>query len=507
MSDEKRLWAQLQGIEVSIDELKTEYDRGRISIGRYLQIKEKYETHKAVLEQELDKSVRDQRTLTAAPPGHLQRILQLIARVVTYWRDSVRATLETMRGKVKLRGKLSDLITRPQDPRRSQFVPFPRYGNPYNPGPPVKKDDMFYGRESSVDEIIAELRGLHQDNIIVLYGQRRTGKTSLLYALRRRLTRDAVYLPVFFDAQGRSTPLSLFWGLAIAISDTCQTAGLDVAKPHQADFERDAYAQFENGFLHPLTSRLNGRRLMLMLDEFESLEESVRTLGDNIFPFFRHLMQHQEALSFIFCGSHQLHELTRDYWSIFFNAARPIHVSFLDEDSTRALITEPVEGHFSYDELALRRLWALTHGHPYFVQYLCYEMVNLINDERKKGYVTVQDVNETLERFIKLGNDHMVDYVWSKSSEAQRAALLALLDVRQPVGERVASRRRVAQRAAQVHPTEADDIGPALEQLIERELLWGDEHRIGFTMELVAEWLQTKRSWYDLTGQLTWPGI
>jgi hypothetical protein len=403
--------------------------------------------------------------------------------------------------------EFADVITL-QDPRRFQFVPFPRHSNPYNPGPPVKTDDMLYGRESLVGKIIDESRGLHQDNIIVLYGQRRTGKTSLLYALQRHLAGDAVYLPVFFDVQGCTTSLSLFWGLAMAIADACRGAGLDVIEPRKADFEADAQAQFEHGFLRPLADRLvhrEGRRLILMLDEFESLEEYVKTLGTGIFPFFRHLMQHQPGLSFIFCGSHQLHELTRDYWSIFFNAARPIHVSFLDEAPTRALITEPVAGHFSYDELALRRLWALTRGHAYFTQYLCYEMVKLMS-EREKGYATVQDVNDALDHFIKQGNDHL-DYVWQRSSEAEQAALLALLDVRQAVGERAATCDHVARRVTQVHPPATEDIGTALEQLAKQELLWEDTGRVGFTMELVAQWLKVKHSWHDLTGQFTWPGV
>ena len=44
------------------------------------------------------------------------------------------------------------------------------------------------------------LTGQHRDNVLVLYGQRRTGKTSVLYQMSRRL--DRRYLCVFVDLHG-----------------------------------------------------------------------------------------------------------------------------------------------------------------------------------------------------------------------------------------------------------------------------------------------------------------
>ena len=62
--------------------------------------------------------------------------------------------------------------------------------NPYIAGSPITGTEMFYGREDVFSFIKRNLTGLHRDTPIVLYGQRRTGKTSVLYQLHRHLDPD-----------------------------------------------------------------------------------------------------------------------------------------------------------------------------------------------------------------------------------------------------------------------------------------------------------------------------
>ena len=59
--------------------------------------------------------------------------------------------------------------------------------NPYIAGNPVTGQQMFFGREDVFSFVSGALTGQHRDNAIVLYGQRRTGKTSVLYQMGARL--------------------------------------------------------------------------------------------------------------------------------------------------------------------------------------------------------------------------------------------------------------------------------------------------------------------------------
>ena len=72
--------------------------------------------------------------------------------------------------------------------------------NPYIAGNPVGDSPAFVGRDDVVRDVLRVLRR-PQDNAIVLYGQRRIGKTSILQHLRVQLPEEGPYRPVYFDLQ------------------------------------------------------------------------------------------------------------------------------------------------------------------------------------------------------------------------------------------------------------------------------------------------------------------
>ena len=65
MSDRDKLKARLQVTESALDKIETEYNKGMIDMGRYLQLKTEYETRKVMLEQELNSISHTQQTLAA----------------------------------------------------------------------------------------------------------------------------------------------------------------------------------------------------------------------------------------------------------------------------------------------------------------------------------------------------------------------------------------------------------------------------------------------------------
>ncbi len=83
--------------------------------------------------------------------------------------------------------------------------------NPYIAGAPVVEKRMFFGRQDVYSWIEGSLSGKYVDHILVLHGQRRVGKTSVLKHLSDRLPDR--YIPIFIDLQGRvSTTLERFCG-------------------------------------------------------------------------------------------------------------------------------------------------------------------------------------------------------------------------------------------------------------------------------------------------------
>src|SRR5512139_2843773 len=72
--------------------------------------------------------------------------------------------------------------------------------NPYIAGKPVTVAEMFFGREDVFEFVRENLSGKHRDNIIILHGQRRTGKTSVLLQMNRNLDPNR-YLCIYVDLQ------------------------------------------------------------------------------------------------------------------------------------------------------------------------------------------------------------------------------------------------------------------------------------------------------------------
>ena len=306
---------------------------------------------------------------------------------------------------------------------------------PYVTGMPLKTDHLFVGREDVFAYIREHLFGAYQNNVIVLHGQRRTGKTSILYRLKQVLA--DTHICVLVDMQGKAArgALDFLYSLADDIAYELDDHDLAVELPPRSDFAESPEFVFRSRFLRGVCEMLpagsTGRlkHLLLMFDEFEELQKRVQDgkLEPEIFPFLRNLMQHEDCVDFVFAGTHKLEELGAEYWSILFNIASYKKITFLTPDDARRLIVEPVAPHLEYDPLAVERIIAVSGGHPYFTQVICHELVAYHN-ETQRSYLTASDVEDVLDRIVERGEAHF-KFIWAEATPPERAVLLALADL------------------------------------------------------------------------------
>jgi AAA+ ATPase superfamily predicted ATPase len=377
-----------------------------------------------------------------------------------------------------------------------EFVEIP---NPYATGRPLAPGSpVFFGRDDLFDFVRENLRGLGQENILVLVGQRRMGKTSLLRQLPDHLGEE--YLPVFLDGQVLGLEggvAGLLYDIALEIVEALASQGIDGEPPTLDDLAERPTHTFEKQFLPQVVQALDGRVLLLLFDEFEELEMRVRggELSPTFFTYLRHLMQHSRNLAFLFAGTHRLEDLTADYWSILFNMALYRRVGTLDAGAARRLIIEPVQGYgLVYDELAVDKMLRVTGGHPYFLQLLCYALVNLHNRERR-NYLTIEDVNRTLAEIVGLGEAHLA-FLWGESSPQEQAVLLALAQLLSTgeLGTQGTIAGLLDEFGLQVSRA---GIAEAISQMVRREILQRAEQRstgYEFTVDLMRLWVEESRS-------------
>lgn len=361
--------------------------------------------------------------------------------------------------------------------------------NPYIAGNPVTGEEMFFGRENVFAFVRQALTGQHRDNVIVLYGQRRTGKTSALYQMHRHL--DSRYLCIFVDLHGLAIS-----GVDGFLWDIANTIVRALRKEHQielpplkrAEFMQDGRAAFENEFLPQVWNAIGDRHILLMLDEAIRLQEQIDAgkLDKSVFEYLRHLMQHSDRLNFLFALGSGLEEMEQEY-AFLFSVGLYRKISFLTLEAATALITQPVKDYYKLEPSTVDRIFSVTSGHPYFTQMLCHSLFNRWLQLRRP-LLRSDDVNALLEEVVERGLA-VLKQVWDDSTPGEKAVLAGLSTA-------------MGKRSHPIGLTEVDRVwglldvvlpdnekAKAVRGLVARDVIIGED-KYHFAVELQRLWIQ-----------------
>ncbi len=356
---------------------------------------------------------------------------------------------------------------------------------------------MFFGRQDVFRFVKETLVGRYQDNAIVLFGGRRTGKTSVLYQMERHL--DPRYVPVFVDLQGISLEGlgEMLWGVARqAVRVLRQHKGIGLSIPSREDFRRDPEGCFRDGFLDHALQALGDGHLLLMLDEAARLHEQVQAgrLEPRVFDLLRSLIQYHPRFTFVFSMGSGLEEMRQDF-ALLFNLCQYKKISFLGREAAEALITEPVKEHYRVAPGAVARILDVTHGHPYYTQLVCNRL--FARWTRQGGdEVMPSDVEAVLGEAAEQGMASL-QYAWEEASDAAKVVLAALTDLMRGNNRPISIDHLRSGLSAQGIEVARRGIGRALQELVRREVLRLADGGYVFTVDLM-------RLWVDQYQRLEW---
>ena len=398
--------------------------------------------------------------------------------------------------------------------------------SPYIVGSPINREEMFYGRKNIIDRIQRQLTSSHRANVILLEGNRRTGKTSILTRLQA-----AEVLPGWIvvncslqGGEGHESKAGLptnevFRLMARDIGWAAHDAGLRVWLP---DLDPpDSKKRFKVAFVKALSTAFSGsrpfevfelyiqsvleaaspRRLLLMLDEFDKLQEGINAgiTSPQVPENIRYLLHTYPGLSAILTGSRRLKRLREEYWSALFGFGHRVPVSELPLADARLLVTQPVEGRLTYVPEARDRVVELGARHPFLIQSLCNRIFECaaFSDERT---VTVGAVNTAAQEMVK-DNEHFRT-LWDYAETERRRFVLALCQ--QLEGEpdpiTLGLLETKFEECGIVLPR-GDRLGDNLEFLRELELLELQETARGssymLAVPLMADWIRRNIDFED----------
>jgi ABC-type branched-subunit amino acid transport system substrate-binding protein len=368
-------------------------------------------------------------------------------------------------------------------------MPFPP--NPYITGVPIRDPNKFFGRKHEFSDINDSLQ--NNEQLILLYGQRRIGKSSVIEQIPKKLsTNEFVFISFDFnsldfnDEENLSTQkiLSL---IAIGIIENLETNKQVLS--HLAENIPTNIEIFSREFLPTVYQQLGNKKLVLLWDEFDVLSErdtELDTYSNNFCNYIIQLLQKDNKLFIIPIAGRHISKL--ESLSSFFGKSPNIEIKLLNKEDTQKLIIQPDENVLNYEEEAIEAIFQLSAGHPYFTQFICYAIHNLARNRHNPTNVLPQsinghDVESIVDQTIGLAEGGL-DWFWGGLTTEQQVIFTAAAEAQNiPIKENEPPQTPLM--LLKSHGIETEYLKKADEQL--REYGFLDNSRV--KVEFVRRWL------------------
>jgi hypothetical protein len=372
--------------------------------------------------------------------------------------------------------------------------------NPFRFGA-LARGDAFTDRDDEISELVADARN-GQD--VVIFAPRRFGKTSLVDRVQQRLVRDKVLVgqvnlmkaptkeklaeklaAVVHDdiggplARAKDFTARVFRGLRITptVNMDPQTGalGFSFAAGHQAE---DVDATLERLFeLIAEVAADRDRPALLVLDEFQEIIELDRDLP----KLLRSVFQEQSDVAHFYLGSkrHMMERIFNDEQEPFWRSAKQLEVGPIPVGPFAEFIARRFTAtNRRIDSRIVNRVLAVTSGHPYATQELCYF---LWEETPPRGTANQERLEAALARVLRSEHTHF-SLLWDRASANQKLVLQAL--AREP-GHPLSEEYRRRHGLRPVSSTQK-----AIEALARDEVLGRSRGRTWISEPFLAEWIR-----------------
>ncbi|MCF2151072.1 ATP-binding protein [Desmonostoc muscorum LEGE 12446] len=354
--------------------------------------------------------------------------------------------------------------------------------SPYIIGVPLTEEQKIFTGRNDIGARIEQLLLDRRRPPLLLYGQRRMGKTSLLNNIGKLLPNTII--PMFIDLQGAPSSASdhagFLYNLAREMEKSAKKQGLTLPSLAREVLKSDPFTYFYE-WLDKVEQALERNTALLALDEFEVLDNAIakgRFDEQDVLGMLRHLIQHRPRFKVLLAGSHTIEEYQR--WASYLINVQVVHISYLKEAEARQLIERPVKDFtLRYEPNAVERVLQLTRCHPFLVQLLCAEIIVLKNEQDPsiRRFATLADVEAAIPEALQSGGFFFAD-IQNNQVDATGQAILRFIAAQ---GEGAIVRREsLLQRSPDAEIT--------LKLLLQRELIEEVEDGYCFQVELIRRW-------------------
>ncbi len=290
--------------------------------------------------------------------------------------------------------------------------------NPYGPKPAV--GIRFYGREQEFHRIYELLQDKSQSATILLWGQKRIGKSSLLLSLNERFRGS--FLPVFIDVQSlqEASVTQFLYHIMHRTADVVNAQAIDVGPklvvPDLKKFRKDALARFD-AFMSCIQISVCSYPVVIILDEFQclfSLRED-QVSRDTLFGRLRSHAQHGQSVHLILSGGGLISQLTSQGGiAALFSSVNDERLGCLESVAATQLIRGGLTQVGVIEEDAIDYLLSMTAGHPFYLQLLCRKLYEYVQEHHVT--LTREYVATCVQEWVTRADASRFQHLWEASS-------------------------------------------------------------------------------------------
>ncbi|MBN1697542.1 MAG: PEGA domain-containing protein [Spirochaetales bacterium] len=378
--------------------------------------------------------------------------------------------------------------------------------NPYIVGNPIKTKEMFFGREDDFQYVIRKIGGGHSNQVLIFCGDRRSGKTSILFQIRLgRLGGE--FLPILIDMQilaGIKNDTDFFKAILDVACSQLSIPGLTIDTIKNTAPEKKTESLF-TAFLDLVRERYPEKIVLFLLDEYELIETKIKdgTFSESVIHFLSGILESPYKVSFIFTGSTNLENRKVDFWKSLLGKSIYRKISYFSENDTARLITDPLKDYIDYPEDVIGSIYRLTGGQPFYTQVICQNIVDLLIEEERND-VSPEDLKTVIKDIVNNPLPQMI-YSWNNLGDYIRLILSALSGVLKGPAAVAGTQEIYAylmKNKIQL-PFKKERINILLEDAYHMEFLKkNDRQEYSFRMDIFRRWIKKEHSIWKVTKEI-----
>lgn len=291
----------------------------------------------------------------------------------------------------------------------------------------VEDPAMFYGRDELIQNIANTIKKSHpQSKSVIIFGQKRAGKSSILFHLKNLLREDKNILIIDLGNIGSildehsQIPLlyQILWSILRKLQDSiedriaCGYTPLNLpflsdrefyTHPSPLSFFKDFFDKYKRQLLQ--YDDWHNSRIVLMIDEFSYIYNFIVSgkIPESFMKNWKALLQ-ENYFSAVLAGQDVMPRFKQQFPNEF-GTTQDERVTYLNPDDAKRLIDEPIRiggrhGESRYREKAIQRILDLTAGSPYYIQIICNRLVEYMNRKHAR-LITEADIEQVKNELIK----------------------------------------------------------------------------------------------------------